>query len=74
MLSVHGCSSPGAVPAQGTGAASHRLDDIAGDAAARRDVEAGRPSPFSATKVNNLYRLRVGKEHYEVVEAVIFGG
>ena len=36
--------------------------------------EADRTGPFSATKENDLYKIQVGKERYDVVEAVIFGG
>lgn len=36
--------------------------------------EADRTGPFSASKENDLYRIQVGKERYEVVEAVVFGG
>ncbi len=36
--------------------------------------EADTTGPFSASKEDDLYRIKVGKERYEVVEAVVFGG
>lgn len=36
--------------------------------------EAEKVGEFSATKENDLHIIRVGKEHYEVPDAVIFGG
>lgn len=36
--------------------------------------EADSSGPFSARKSDDTYRIRVGRERYEVIEAVIFGG
>jgi hypothetical protein len=45
-----------------------------GQATGADTSEADSSGPFSASKESDLYRIQVGNERYEVVEAVVFGG
>jgi hypothetical protein len=38
------------------------------------DVNQADPGEFSASKKDDIYIIRIGKERYEIFEAVIFGG